>query len=39
MKAKLLKALWALIRNAPAIIEAVKASRERHPAMHTEPMK
>ena len=31
MKTKLLKALWFLLRNAPAIVEAIKAARERHP--------
>jgi hypothetical protein len=36
MKGKLLKALWWLVRNAPAIVEAVKSARDRHPREHKE---
>jgi len=38
MKLKLLKALWFVVRNAPAIVEVVKKARERHSKDHTEPV-
>lgn len=39
MKIKLLQALWWVIKNAPAIVETIKAARDRHPESSKEAVK
>lgn len=36
---KALKALWFVVKYAPAVVEAVQKARERHPEEHIESAK